>query len=470
MESLVRAAGLAPLTAPRFSGPEALFASPFRLAMASAAGLSFAASVAAELWRLRGGERQEIALDLQDAAAWLIAPALFRHNGQALAPAHPSTCGFFETADRRLLCLPGGIPPAVRRTLDLLNAKDDPAAVAAGVAKWNGLALEDALAYLELAGAVTRSAEEWQGTVAGRMIGAPIILKKTADSPSRRLEAAAAPLAGLRVLQLGRVLTGRVAGAVLASHGADVLQVTTGRLPLAGDDLVFSAGSRRTRLELTKPAEAEQMRALVRQADVVIDACHPGALIGMGFSPAALTAAAPGMIHVGISAFGTAGPWARRRGWESTVQAATGLAAEQGAFLAARQGRAARPERLPADVCSIVTGTLAAAGAMAAVLRRTREGGSWQMEVSLAATAAWLTTLGRIDAKLVPGGGKASAGLDQFLQICETTAGRFEFLGPVVRMSKTPPLRLALPDGVDLPFWASAHEDSDAAENQPAET
>jgi len=104
------------------------------------------------------------------------------------------------------------------------------------------------------------------------------------------------------------------------------------------------------------------------------------------------------------------------------------------------------------------------------MLRRIREGGSWHVQVSLAATAAWLLSLGRIDAARVPEAWDPLAGLDQYLQSCETKDGWFEFLGPVVRMPKTPPLGGSLMDAVVSPLWASVHEEANAAENQSAQT
>jgi crotonobetainyl-CoA:carnitine CoA-transferase CaiB-like acyl-CoA transferase len=177
------------------------------------------------------------------------------------------------------------------------------------------------------------------------------------------------------------------------------------------------------------------------------------------------------MIHVAISAYGCEGPWAQRRGWEEVVQSATGLALEQGAFMTPRRKarRESWPELIPAAVLATVTGYLAAAGALAAVLHRIREGGSWQVQVSLAATAAWLASLGRIDASRVPEAWEPRAGLDQYLQSCETKDGRFELLGPVVRMSKTPLLASSPPDRFDLPHWASEHEEANAAEIQSAQ-
>ncbi len=473
-EVLNRAVGIAPLAMPQFEGADAVVPTPFRVASSAAAALGFGAAVAGEIWRFRGGERQSVAVDLRAAAASLVSHRLVRCNGSAMPPFRydSPTVGFYQSSDSRWLYLHGGYPRLAKRTLDLLNAKSDAASVMEGVAKWNAQALEDALAFMGLSGAVVRREEEWTASLPGRVMAPPIVLRKLGQSPPSRLGDSAMPLGGLRVLDLTRVVAGPACTRLLAGYGAEVLNVTADRLPdfpaLAFD---LSAGKRRTVLDLVKPSDAEALRHLSRHADIFVDSCRPGALAALGFSPASLAHIAPGIIHVSISAYGLEGPWSGRRGWEEVTQAAAGLAAEQGAFMARRKPRReAQPELIPAMVCDKVTGYLAAAGALAAALRRIREGGSWQVQVSLAATATWLQSLGRIDAGQVPEVWEPRDGLDQYLQSCETKDGRFEFLGPVVRMSKTPPLKGPLPDHIDLPRWASAHEKANAAEIQPAQT
>jgi crotonobetainyl-CoA:carnitine CoA-transferase CaiB-like acyl-CoA transferase len=273
------------------------------------------------------------------------------------------------------------------------------------------------------------------------------------------------------VLDLTRVLAGPACSRILASHGADVLTIRAARLPTVGlFDLDTGAGKRLAFLDLATPADAEALRRLVRGAHVFVDSYRPGALSMLGFSPAALAHIAPGMTYVSLSAYGLEGPWAGRRGWEQLVQAASGIAVEQGAFLAARRKsrRETLPELIPAAVLDCTTGYLAAAGAMAALLRRIREGGSWLVQVSLAGTAMWLQSLGKIDAASVPAGWEPRDGLDPYLVSCDTKAGRLELLGPVVRMSKTPPLMGGPPENADAPRWASAHEGANAAEVQSA--
>jgi crotonobetainyl-CoA:carnitine CoA-transferase CaiB-like acyl-CoA transferase len=303
-----------------------------------------------------------------------------------------------------------------------------------------------------------RTAEEWRASPQGAALEKtpPITLTRIGDAPPLRLDAGEEPLDGVRVLDLTRVLAGPTAGRTLAAHGADVLSVRAQRLDsIEAFMLDTGLGKRLAYLDLAKPAHAETMRGLVRGAHVFVDSYRPGALGRLGFTPAALAHAAPGIVHVGVSAYGAHGPWGARRGWEQLAQTATGLALEQGAFAAARAGRRRDtvPQLIPAAACDYVTGYLAAAGAAAALLKRIREGGSWKVEVSLAATAQWLQSLGKVEAAAVADDWLSGLGLDGHMKSCETKRGRLDFLGPVVRMSETQPRWLRPPPEPGPAVW-----------------
>src|SRR6185312_3343308 len=131
-EFLNRITGLAPLPAPVFEGSDPILATPFRCAEAAASSLGLSASIAAEIWRLRGGDRQEIALDLNAAAASLLSFSFIRRDGQSLPrpAADAPTVGLYRCGDGRWVHLHGGFPRQYARTLDLLNARDTRDAVA----------------------------------------------------------------------------------------------------------------------------------------------------------------------------------------------------------------------------------------------------------------------------------------------------------------------------------------------------
>jgi crotonobetainyl-CoA:carnitine CoA-transferase CaiB-like acyl-CoA transferase len=462
--ALNRMADVAPLKVPSFTGDDPILPTPFRAAQAAAASLGFGAAAANEIRRLRGGEQQEISVDLKAASASLVSFSLLRLAGAPMK--RPSegkpTVALHRTMDGRWIHLHGGFPHLESRTLDLLNSANTQEAVSAAVAKWNAAALEDSLAFMGQCGAMVRTEEEWRASPQGRaLVGmAPITLTRIGDAPPLRMAESAEPLGGVRVLDLTRVLAGPTAGRTLASYGADVLGVRAPWLPTIDVfDVDTGLGKRSTFLDLTKPGDAEIMRTLVRQAHVFVDSYRPGALTGLGFTPAALAHASPGIVTVSISCYGARGPWAGRRGWEQLAQSATGMAVEQGAYAAARAGtrRETVPQLVPAALCDYVTGYLAAAGAAAALLKRIREGGSWLVEVSLCATAMWIQSLGKLPFADVPESWQPREGLDAYFQSCETWRGRLDHLGPVVRMEKTPPVwRTPPPDpGQDLPRWNS---------------
>jgi hypothetical protein len=356
--------------------------------------------------------------------------------------------------------------------LDLLNADDTTESVSRSVARWNAFALEDAIAFMNMSGAVVRQPQEWADTRQGRALAAapPIVIKKIGDAPPLRLAHSAVPLDGVRVLDLTRVLAGPACGRTLASHGAEVLNVRAERLEtIELFDLDTGHGKRSAFLDLSKPADAELLRRLVRDAHIFVDSYRPGALAKLGFTPAALAHIAQGITYVSVSCYGHDGPWAQRRGWEQLAQAATGLAHVQGEFHLGRGGKGeAVPSLIPAAVCDYVTGYLAAAGGAAALLRRIREGGSWHVQVSLCATAMWLQSLGRLSAPAESW--NPAEGLDRFRKSCETEGGRLDYLGPVVEMSKTPPRWRCPPPvtGTDAPEWSDAGEERHVPEAKSA--
>src|SRR6202789_1073851 len=457
---LNRIAGIAPLKSPHFEGDDPILPTPFRVASAAAAALGLGAAAANETWRLCGGSQQEISLGLNAAASSLVSFALQRLNGQSLSREEKPTTGLYRAMDGRWIHLHGGFPHLEKRTLDLLNCDNTKDGVAAAVARWSALALEDSLAFMGQCGAVVRTEEEWRATPQGAALAnAPVIaLKRIGDAPPLRLPESDKPLGGIRVLDLTRVLAGPSAGRTLASYGADVLSVRADWLPTIDVfDLDTGHGKRSTFLDLTKPGDAEILRGLARGAHVFVDSYKPGALAALGFSPPALAHVAPGIVYVSLSCYGTQGPWAQRRGWEQLAQSATGVAVEQGGVAGGRGGsrRESVPQLIPAAACEYITGYLAAAGVAAALLRRIREGGSWLVEVSLCATATWLQSLGKLNAASVPESWKPGAGLDGYFQSCETGRGRLDYLGPVVRMEKTPPAwRNPPPEpGGDRPRW-----------------
>lgn len=135
------------------------------------------------------------------------------------------------------------------------------------------------------------------------------------------------PLSGTRVLDRTRVIAGPTASRTLAEHGADVLKIT--RLGLADSgqmDLDTGIGKLSTRLDPREQDEHTRLRDLCRTCDVFAQSYRPGTLAGRGFGPEELAELKRGMVYVTLSAWGNQAPWKNRRGYDTEVQAATGMA------------------------------------------------------------------------------------------------------------------------------------------------
>ena len=133
------------------------------------------------------------------------------------------------------------------------------------------------------------------------------------------------------------------------------------------------------------------MRELLAEADIFSQGYRPRALAALGFAPEEAAKINPGIVYVTLSAYGHAGPWAERRGFDSLVQTSTGFNHAEGQA-AGIDG----PKELPAQMLDHATGYCMAFGAMMAKARQSREGGSWHVRVSLAQTGRWLWNLGRV--------------------------------------------------------------------------
>ncbi|WP_328296764.1 CoA transferase [Streptomyces sp. NBC_00435] len=188
-----------------------------------------------------------------------------------------------------------------------------------------------------------------------------------------------APMSGVRVLDLTRVIAGPVATRTLGLLGADVLRIDSPGLPESDDAYADTGfGKRSALLDLGAAGDRAVFEGLLAGADVVVTGYRPGALARYGLEAGELLARRPGLVVAELSAWGRRGPWAGRRGFDSLVQAGYGISAACGDEHA--------PGVLPAQALDHGTGYLVAAG----VLRALARGGGRALRFSLAGTASWL--------------------------------------------------------------------------------
>jgi hypothetical protein len=307
------------------------------------------------------------------------------------------------------------------------------------------------------AGGMVRTMEEWsQHPQAAAIASLPLMeIVKIGDSPPEKLPEGGRPLAGVRVLDLTRVLAGPTCARTLAEHGADVLKITGPHLPNIGyQEFDTGHGKLSAHLDLREPNELETLRGLVRDTDVFSQGYRPGTLGSRGLSPEALAELRPGIVYISLSAFGHVGPWAMRRGFDTVVQTISGITSRQGSLF---PGDEPGPQFYPVSAIDYLTGYLMAFGAMVALGRRVREGGSWLVRISLAQTGRWLVERGQTPESQLQDVPKefTAAELERWTMTSETPAGRLHHLGPVVQLSETAPhwARSSVPLGHHDPVW-----------------
>ncbi|MFI5682880.1 CoA transferase [Streptomyces sp. NPDC051636] len=288
------------------------------------------------------------------------------------------------------------------------------------------------------------AAHEQAAAVAGR----PLVERGRLDSaPTRVLPSVenASPLlpaAGLRVLDLTRVLAGPVATRTLALLGADVLRVDPPHLPELPDQHADTGfGKRSAALDLATDRGA--FEELLAAADVVVTGYRPGALDRFGLSPEALAERRPGLVVAQVSAWGAYGPWGGRRGFDSLVQVATGIAAVEGS--------ADGPGALPAQALDHGTGYLLASAVLRALTEQAYDGGSRFVRLALARTAYWLTD----GLERGADGHLPYDGPDAWLAETDSGLGRLRYARPAVSFAGAPAdwARSPVPWGTDAARW-----------------
>ncbi|MFN4090665.1 MAG: CoA transferase, partial [Alphaproteobacteria bacterium] len=416
-------------------GDDPVLPSTFRVGSAALASIGAATLAATEIWQARTGRAQPAALDVRAAAAAFRSERYIWVDGAAPPDPWSPIAGFYRAGDGRWIQLHTNFPHHRDGVLRLLGCADDRTAVARAIEGWEAATLEDALAEAQMCAAMVRSPEEWRTHPQGRAVAAePLFaIERIGDAPPEPLPAdGGRPLDGVRALDLTRVIAGPVCGRTLAEHGAAVMRVAGPHLPFV-PTLVMDTGRGKfsAHVDLRGEAGRATLAALARDADIFVQAYRPGAIAARGFGPEQVAALRPGIVYVSLCAYGYAGPWRDRRGFDSLLQSASGIAWEEG-----RAAGTDGPKHLPCQALDHATGYLAAFGAMVGLLRRMREGGSWHVRVSLARTGRWIEDLGRIDGMSHPDLKRETIG--DLLQVTDTPFGRISHVAPAARLPETP--------------------------------
>ncbi|MBA2399572.1 MAG: CoA transferase [Bradyrhizobium sp.] len=411
---------------------------------------------AAEIWKLRSGQSQEITVDMRHAVVECRSERYLRVDDKPPPPAWDAIAGVYKTRDARFVRLHTNFRHHRDAVCKVLNCKPERDEVQAALMQWDAEAFETAAYAAGGVVSMMRSHEEWSATPhAKTLAGLPLItIEKIGDAAPKPWPKSwpngDRPLAGIRVLDLSRVIAGPVAGRTLAAHGADVLLIPGPDLPaIPWLTIDTGRGKLTSFVELKSEQGREVFRTLLAEADIVSQGYRPSAIAGLGFAPQQAARINPGVVYVTLSAYGHAGPWAERRGFDSLVQTSTGFNHAEG-----RAAGVDGPKELPAQMLDHATGYFMAFGAMMAKARQSREGGSWHVRVSLAQTGRWLWNLGRV----ADGFKTEDLKGETVMPLIEEVASGFGALRSVrhsALLSKTPAFwaRPAMPLGSHPPQW-----------------
>ena len=432
------------------SGTDPVLPSSFAVGAAAQIPIAAAALAACELGHLRGQERQDVRVDMQHAAlecvGWFSLDGRVPQIWEKFSGVYACADGwvrvhanFAHHRDGALRLL--GLDPETAQRADAERA----------LLAWRSLEFEQAAADAGLVVAALRSFDQWDAHPQARALALQPLMhfERIGDAAPvglSRVEAVERPLSGIRVLDLTRILAGPACGRALAAYGAEVMLINSPTLPNIEAIANLSRGKLSAHVDLRTATGRQDLDALLTRAHVFVQGYRPGGLEALGYGAQALAERRPGLIYVSLSAYGAEGPWRTRRGFDSLLQMAMGFNHAE-----AEAAGTAQPKALPMQILDYATGHLMAFAVSAALRRQATEGGSWHLRLSLAQTAQWIRSLGR-----VPGG--LATALPERTPYLETTASGFGELMALrhsAQLSRTPArwVRRSAPPGSDAPVW-----------------
>jgi hypothetical protein len=446
-----------------FEGADPIIASPLPLATMAGVALMAKAVAAADIWRYRTGQSQDLSVKLGQVLHRLC--PFYDHkwellNGYALGtpqdPTNPFMPSFmYPSRDGRLMQFTNIYPKTKTAALAFLRCNDDPRAIGEAIRQWDAFPLEEAANRSGLQANVVRTTDEFFETEQYPYIkDLPLIeIERIGESePEAFAENGQTPLDGVRALGLGHVIAGAGFGRAMAYHGADVLNVW--RPQDFEMDLTYytaNVGMRSATLDIAESSAMGKFKSLLRESDVFFANRRPGYLQRYQLTAQEAAEIRPGIVHVDMSLYGPRGPWANRTGFDQNAGGVSGVFSLEGTPEAPRLTEIF-------VVNDYAMAWLGAVGAMVALKRRAREGGSYRVRLSLVRLSLWLLHLGIFDkdyARRVAGSEGKHAYLAPALFQAETPCGAYQGVTDQVSMSATPGKYVTplVPRGSCRPEW-----------------
>lgn len=421
-----------------FTGDGPGLPSAFKVGLAAQVTEGASGLMAAEAWRVRTGQRQQASVDREAASIGFRSERHAHVVGVEPEYIWDDISGHYRCGDGRWVQLHCNYAHHMAGTTAAFHAQVSRPGMQKALDAMSGLEAEAVLIEHGLPGGMMRTVEEWRAHPAGQALDGSSLAEfaKVGDAAPRPWSPdPKRPLAGIKVLDMTRVIAGPVCGRTLAAFGAEVLRLTPPRYPDRGPlALDTGAGKRNAMVNVKTPEGMAVFKRLVQEADIIVQGNRPGALDAAGVGPDAVMAINPAIVSVTLCAFGYTGPWAGRRGFDSIVQTVSGIADAGGRAAGLADGA---PKSLPAQALDHGCGYLMAASAISALIRQREEGGAWRVRSALAWTGRWLEGLGRQDAINAPE--PSAAAIKAHFVDEQGPYGHVRRIGMATVLSQTPP-------------------------------
>ncbi|CAJ0549991.1 Ff.00g065860.m01.CDS01 [Fusarium sp. VM40] len=287
-----------------------------------------------------------------------------------------------------------GIPTNVK--FDTMNEYYD--FIQSFVKDWSPDELEMHNVRHGLCGSICYTPQAWKNTVMGQRLNSHPLINyahqtyavHTPQGPLPRVVTDNRPLAGVKVLEMVRIIAGPIIGVTLASYGADVIRVNCSKLAdLNVLQLTLNAGKRTIDLDITQTEDMTRLRELISDVDVFIQGFRYGSLERKGLGLRSMLELAAkrgkGIVYVDENCYGSDGPFAERPGWQQIGDAASGTEYVMGKSQGLEDGHSVLP---PLPVSDMTTGLVGALAVMMALRDRASKGGSYHVISSLVAADA----------------------------------------------------------------------------------
>ncbi|WP_353147653.1 CoA transferase [Pollutimonas bauzanensis] len=371
---------------PRVQGAGSL-TSAFPVTAFATASIGRAAQALAGYVGARFGQQPAVSVDRRLASFWF-GTSLRAEDWQVPDVRDPVT-GDYRTRDGWIR-LHTNAPHHQAAALSVLNVGADHEKVAQAIAAWQANDLEEAIIQAGGCAAMMRSLQEWAQHPQGKSVKAEPLFHFEEGRPGSvggNLATAERPLAGIKVLDMTRVLAGPVSTRFLAGYGAQVLRIDPPFWTEPGMVPEVTLGKRCAMLDFREAQQLEQARVLLAQADVFVHGYRSDVLDRLGLGAQARQVIRPGLIDVCLDAYGWTGPWNKRRGFDSLVQMSNGIA-----WAGMQHFGADKPTPLPVQALDQASGYLMAAAALQGLTQRLHSATGSIYRLSLARTGELLVS------------------------------------------------------------------------------